>query len=134
MKILSTTAAGVELQTFGVSAAHLDSTTFWGWRKPFIHGGITLILPFGKAIVIIESRYLRKDDSGELIVDRQIALLRHELCHVQQGEDWGMLTYWRRHIWARITSRSMGAKETDVERCCYDALREVAAKHPVILN
>ena len=131
MKILSTTAAGAELQTFGVSAAHLDSTRFWGWRKPFIHGGITLVLPMGKAIVIIEARYLRKDADGELIVDRQIALLRHELCHVQQGEDWGVLGYWSRHIWARIKSRSMGAKENDVERHCYEALREVAAKHPV---
>jgi hypothetical protein len=59
MKILSTTAVGAELQTFGVSAVHLDSTTFWGWRKPFISGGLTVVLPFGKVIVIIESRYLR---------------------------------------------------------------------------
>ncbi|GEM_PF-1760116 len=117
-----------------MKAAHLDSTIFWGWRKPFINGGITLILPFGKAIVIIESRYLRRDETGELIVDRQIALLRHELCHVQQGEDWGTLGYWRRHIWARIKSRSMAAKETDVECCCCDALREVSAKHLVMLD
>ncbi len=130
MRILSTSAAGAELQTFGVSTGHLDRTTFWGWRKPFISGGLTVVLPFGKTIVIIESRYLRKDADGELIIDRQIALPRHELCHVQQGEDWGVLGYWRRHIWARIKSRSMGAKETDVERHCYEALRKVAEKHP----
>ena len=59
MKILSTTAAGAELQTFGVSAAHLDSTRFWGWHKPFIHGGITLVPPMGNALVLIEPRYLR---------------------------------------------------------------------------
>jgi len=79
MRILSTSAAGSELQTFGVSTGHLDRTTFWGWRKPFISGGLTVVLPFGKAIVIIESRYLRKDADGELIIDRQIALPRHEL-------------------------------------------------------
>ena len=134
MKILSTTAAGAELQTFGVSAAHLNSPTFWGWRKPFIRGGLTVVLPFGKAIVIIESRYLRKDANGQLIIDRQLALLRHELCHVQQGEDWGALGYWRRHIWARTKSRSMAAKETDVERHCYEALREVAERHPQMLD
>ena len=134
MKILSTTAAGVELQMYGVGVAHLDSTTFWGWRKLFISGSLTVVLPFGKAIVIIESRYLRKDANGQLVIDRELPLLQHEVCHVQHGEDWGALGYWRCRIWARIKSRSMAAKETEVERHCNEALREVAEKHPQMLD
>ena len=134
MKILSTTAAGVELQMYGVDVAHLDSTTFWGWRNLFISGSLTVVLPFGKAIVIIESRYLRKDANGQLVIDRELPLLQHEVCHVLHGEDWGTLGYWRRHIWARIKSRSIAAKETDVERHCYEALWEVPEKHPQMLD
>jgi hypothetical protein len=134
MKIGSDSAAGRALQRFGVSAGHLDSTIFWGWRRPFINGGLTVALPLGSALVIIESRYLRTNEDGALLVDRQLALLRHELCHVQQAAEWGFLGYWRRHLWARFTSLSMKAADTPVESGCYDALDQVRAVYPDFID
>lgn len=48
------------------------------------------------------------------------ALLRHELCHVRQLRRWGNIPYVCKHVWARVTSRSLMAKDHPVEKECYD--------------
>ena len=54
-------------------------------------------------------------------------MLRHELCHVRQIQDWGGLAYIRRHIWARIKTRSILARTAIEESVCYSAQAKVTA-------
>ena len=48
---------------------------------------------------------------------------RHELCHVAQARRWGFLGYWRRHLAARLRTRSLLAKDDPVEVEAYAAER-----------
>lgn len=84
---------------------------------------LTVVWPFGKATVFIKSEFIETDDSGEIPVGWHLALIRHELYHVEQGRKWGFVGYWACHLWARVKHRSIKAKEASVEAPAYELQR-----------
>ena len=81
------------------------------------------------AVILAKSRYLPQDSAGRLRDGRHVALLRHEFCHVRQMLEWGTMTYLGRHIAARIRTRSILARDSDVERPCYEAQYRAQAEY-----
>ena len=53
---------------------------------------------------------------------------RHEFYHVRQARTWGRVSYWMKHVAARIKTRSMLAKDDPVEIGAYDAERKFLAE------
>ncbi|MBI4305350.1 MAG: hypothetical protein HY678_03425 [Chloroflexi bacterium] len=126
MRIRPETPAGRRLLSWGVTATHLGRTRIFGWDLQR-GGAITIALPLRLALIPIRRRYLVRDAQGELADGPHLALIRHEFCHVQQNSEWGFLGYWRRHLLARLRSRSLLAAESDVEAPCYEAQRHATA-------
>lgn len=126
VRIRTDSPAGQFLVSQGVSASVLDSTRFrsLNWQAG---DALTVVWPFGRATVFIRSRFLEADPAGDLPVDRNLPLIRHELFHVQQGQEWGFLSYWARHLWARVRHRSISAKESSVEAPAYEVHRTAHA-------
>ena len=120
MKIAPASAAGQKLMSFGVTAQELDAASFLRLDWQF-GSAVTLALPGGKCLVLIKGKYLEKDETGGLRLTPALGYFRHELCHVGQALRWGFFGYWRRHLWARLKTRSILAKESDAERPCYEA-------------
>jgi hypothetical protein len=133
MKISPLSPAGRKLLSLGVGEAELNAASFhrFNWQ---VGGAITLAMPGGRCLIMMKSKYLKTDESGQLVVSRLLHLHRHELCHVAQAQRWGFFGYWRRQLWARIATRSLLAKDSDVERPCYEAgaaaYQELAETHP----
>ena len=120
IRIRPESPAGRFLIAQGVSATALNSTTFrtLNWQAG---DALTVMWPFGRATVFIRSRFLETDSVGELPVGRRLPLIRHELFHVQQGLEWGFLSYWARQLWARLRHLSISARESSVEAPAYEA-------------
>lgn len=120
MRIDPTSEAGRLLLEMGVPEEDLEAARFvrFNWQAG---GAITLPIPFGGAVVLAKNRYVVTGDDGAIAVGRHLALLRHELVHVRQRKDWGILRYWMKHLWARVTTGSLLARESDAERPGYEA-------------
>ncbi len=88
---------------------------------------LTVVWPGGKATIYLKSRFLQPDESGQLPVNRSLALIRHELHHVEQGHNWGFTGYWARHLWARVRHLSVAAKSSSVEAPAYEIQRAAYA-------
>jgi hypothetical protein len=118
--------AGEFLISQGVPAHALNSTRFLALSLP---GGdaLTVIRPFGRAMVFIKSQFLKPDLDGDLLADRSLPLLRHELFHVQQGHKWGFISYWARHLWARVRHLNLSPKKSSVEAPAYELLNAAHA-------
>lgn len=120
MKISPSGPAGRHLLSLGVEEEDLAAASFHrcDWQ---VGAAVALALPWGRCLIMMKSKYLRTDGNGELVASAQMHLHRHELCHVAQARRWGFFGYWRRHLRARIATRSLLAKHSDVERPCYEA-------------
>ena len=131
MKISRNTAAGKHL----LGEAHdAHDAHEWGVDPEDLHkayitrfdlqsgGAITLPVPLLGAIIFIKSKHL-EFDGHELRDSSTLALLRHEMCHVNQIRRWGTVLYILRHLWARIQTFSVLAKDSSVEVGCYEVQR-----------
>ena len=120
MKVSPPSPAGRVLLSLGVGEAELMAASFhrFNWQ---VGAAVTLAMPGGRCLILMKSKYLKTDESGQLVVSHLLHLHRHELCHVAQAQRWGFFGYWRRQLWARIATRSLLARNSDVERPCYEA-------------
>ena len=128
MKISPDSGVGRRLLGFGVTEEEIAATHVFCWDMQ-VGAAVTLPLPNGAAVVLAKDRYLPQDPTGRLQDGRHVALLRHEFCHVRQIREWGVLTYLGKHIAARIQTRSILARDSDVERPCYEAQRRALAEY-----
>lgn len=126
VQIRSSSPAGQFLISQGVTEAALNAAGFRVLNRQF-GDALTVVWPTGKAMIFMKSKFLEVDDSGELPMGRNLALIRHELHHVQQGHEWGFLKYWTRHLWARVKHRSISAKTSSVEAPAYELQRKARA-------
>lgn len=122
MKIGPDSVAGRRLLGWGVTERELERARLyrWNWQKG---GAITVALPFKRAFIFLQSRYLVTGGGGDLTDGRHLALIRHEFCHVAQLQRWGFAGYWLRHLWARVRTRNLLAANSEVEAPCYEAQR-----------
>lgn len=122
VRISSNSAAGQFLISQGASESVLETANFRVLNWQF-GDALTVMLPFGKATIFTKTRFIATDESGEIPVGRHLALIRHELHHVEQGREWGFFKYWARHLWARVRHGSISAKQSSVEAPAYELQR-----------
>ncbi|MEX0761111.1 MAG: hypothetical protein WD208_05890 [Dehalococcoidia bacterium] len=122
MRIDSASACGKVLVGLGVTEDELRAVKLFRWDFQ-LGDAITVALPGRRAVILMKNSHLRLGDDGQLAVGWHLSLLRHEMCHVRQALGWGFLRYWRTHLLARVTSRSVSARETDCEKPCYEVQR-----------
>lgn len=128
MKISPDSVVGRRLLGFGVTEEELAATGVFQWDvQPGAAG--TFPLSGESAVILAKGRYLPLDSRGQLRDGRHVALLRHEFCHVRQIREWGALSYLGKHIAARIQTRSILARDSDVERPCYEAQYRAQAEY-----
>ena len=127
LRISPSSAAGQFLTSQGVSESVLESAKFrvLNWQAG---DALTVVWPNRNATVFVRSRYIETDDAGELPISWKLALIRHELYHVEQGQQWGFFKYWARHLWARVKHRSISAKNSSVEAPAYVLQRQARAE------
>ncbi len=127
LRISSTSPAGQFLISQGVTETVLNAAKF---RALNFQAGdaLTVVWPNRNATIFIRSRYIEPDESGELPVTWKLALIRHELHHVEQGQQWGFFRYWARHLWARVKYRSISAKNSPEEAPAYVLQRQARAE------
>ena len=128
MKISPDSVAGKRLLGFGVTDSELAKARLLHWNAQ-LGGAITVALPFGRVVILMKSRYLPVGSDGQLIDGPHLPLVRHEFCHVAQIQRWGFFRYWAMQLWARVQTRSVLARESAVERPCYEAEAEAAAEY-----
>ncbi len=128
MKIQPNSVVGQRLLGFGVTGEEMVATHVFRWDWQF-GAAVTLPLSKGAAVILAKSRYAPQASVGVLSDGRHVALIRHEFCHVRQIREWGALNYIGRHIAARIKTRSILARESDVERSCYEAQARAEAEY-----
>ena len=128
MRIQSDSIVGQRLLGFGVTEEEMAATHVFRWEWQF-GAAVTLPLLNGPAVILAKSRYVPQASVGVLSDGRHVALIRHEFCHVRQVREWGAVTYIGRHIAARIKTRSILARESDVERPCYEAQYRAEAEY-----
>ncbi len=128
MKIQPDSVAGRRLLAFGVTEEEMAATHVFCWDCQF-GAAVTLPLSDRAAVILAKSRYLPQASVGVLSDGRHVALIRHEFCHVRQVREWGALKYICRHIAARIKTRSILARESDVEKPCYEAQARALAEY-----
>ncbi len=119
VRISPTSAAGQFLLSQGVPESVLTAATFRALNQQ-MGAALTVVWPTRNATVLIKSKYIETDESGEIPVTYKLALIRHELYHVEQGQQWGFIGYWARHLWARIRHLSVMAKSSSVEAPAYE--------------
>ena len=124
MRIKPGSANAGLLQRHGVKPRELEAARIFVFNLQ-LGGGITLPLPFFGPTILLKSKWLVYDQSGQLEDSSSIKMLRHELCHVRQILDWGTRSYLRRQIWARVRSFSLYARSSPEEADCYLAQTEV---------
>lgn len=107
---------GRRLQAAGVPDSDLLRTRSAAWP---LGGALTVALPGGCAI--LHPRAWREHPGAYGYA------WRHELVHVEQARRWGFLGYWRRHISARLRTRSLLAESDPVEAEAYAAQRAFSA-------
>ena len=128
MKISPDSVVGRRLLGFGVTEEELAATYVFRWDlQPGAAG--TFPLSDRKAVILAKSRYLPQDRDGRLRDGCHIALLAHEFCHVRQLREWGAPAYLGRHGAARIETRSILARDSDVEKRCYEAQRRALTEY-----
>ena len=128
MNISPDSVVGRRLLGFGVTEEELAATRVFQWDvQPGAAG--TSPLSGETATILAKGRYLPLDSRGQLRDGRHVALLLHEFCHVRQIREWGALRYLGKHIAARIQTRSILARDSDVERPCYEAQRRALAEY-----
>ncbi len=128
MKILHTSDVGQRLLQFGVTREELAATHVFQWDlQP--GGAGTFPLSDSSAVIFAKGRYLPTNPEGRLLDGPHVALIAHEFCHVRQIREWGALSYMGRHIGARIKTRSILARESDVEKPCYDVQHRVRSEY-----
>ena len=112
----------------GAGEAEIAATRWvvWNWQVGY---AITLPVPLLGMFVFIKRDHLVLDENGDLADTAEIRYPIHELCHSKQVLDWGVARYYWRHIAARIRTRSMIARESDVETPCYEIQGEVLATY-----
>ena len=64
------------------------------------------------------------DADEELAAGPELATLVHQLCHVHQRLEWGVLPYLWRHLKARARRRNVPIRFSQVERECERAVRQ----------
>ena len=128
MEISPDSVVGRRLLGFGVTGEEIAATRVFQWDLQ-LGAALTLPLSDHTAVILAKDRYVPLDSRGQLLDGRHVALLVHEFCHVRQIREWGALTYLGKHIAARIETRSILARESDVERPCYEAQRRALAEY-----
>ena len=128
MKISPDSVVGRRLLGFGVTREELAATHVFRWDFQ-VGAAVTLPLAGDAALILAKSGYVPQEAPGVLGDGRHVALLRHEFCHVRQIREWGALDYLGKHIAARIETRSILARESDVERSCYEAQYRAEAEY-----
>lgn len=126
MKINLDSPSARRLMQHGVKPRELKASRIFVFDFQ-IGDAITLPLPIIGPVILIKRRWLVFDDDDQLEDSANLKMLRHELCHVRQIQDWGGLAYMRRHIWARIKTRSILARTAIEESVCYSAQAKVTA-------
>lgn len=128
MNISPNSVVGRRLLGFGVAEEELAATHVFRWDLQL---GAALVVPLSDhtAVILVKSRYVPQCSEGELCDGRHVPLLRHEFCHVRQIREWGALAYLGRHIAARIKTRSILARDSDVEKPCYEAQYRALAEY-----
>lgn len=76
--------------------------------------GEAITLPVGGRRVLI----LYKSESPTA------ATMHHELCHVRQYERMGLVRYYLAHLWARVRTMNLLARNQPIEAECYKAEKE----------
>ena len=104
---------GRRLIASGVPEVDLLHTRIRVWR---FQGALTAALPGGRATILCPRTWI-EDQKGYGYA------WRHETVHVAQAARWGFVGYWRRHLAARLRTRSLLAKDDPVEIEAYEAER-----------
>ena len=126
MKISLDSPSADRLMKHGVKTRELKATRIFVFNMQ-VGDAITLPFPILGPVILIKRRWLVFDDDDELEDSVKIKMLRHELCHIRQIQDWGGIAYMRRQIWARIKTRSILARTAKEESVCYSAQAKVEA-------
>ena len=126
MRVDPSSEAGAFLLSQGATEDELKAANFRVLNAQF-GDALTVVWPGGSATIYVKGWFLQPDESGNLPVNRALALLRHELHHVRQGREWGFLGYWSRHLWARVRHLSIAAKSSSVEAPAYEIQRAAYA-------
>jgi len=131
MKIPVDSVSAERLRQHGVTNRELNHARIFVFNQQ-LGSAITLPLPVIGPVILIRRGWLVFDDDDHLADGPSLKVLRHELCHVRQILDWGGSAYIRRHILARIRTRSFYAKRAPEESTCYLAEAKVAGHYAAL--
>lgn len=126
MKIDLDSPSAERLTQHGVKKRELNAARIFVFDLQ-LGAGITLPIPILGPVIFIKRKWLVFDDDDELEDSANIRMVRHEMCHARQILDWGGITYMRRQLWARVTTRSILARTAKEESVCYSAQAKVTA-------
>jgi len=123
MRISAESVSGIRLRNQGVASKTLNRVSVYQvlWLpKP----GMTIPLPFFGAIILLRRGFLRLNSDGDIEEVPELVHLIHQLCHVHQRLEWGLLPYLWRHVQTRIRRGYTSVRFTQVERECYKATQQ----------
>ena len=126
MRIRLGSASAELLTKHGVASRELKAARIFVFDFQ-LGEAITLPFPILGPAILIKRKWLVYNDDDELSDVESIKMLRHEFCHVRQILDWGGLAYLRRHLFARLKTRSLYAMNAPEESECYWAQAQVEA-------
>ncbi len=123
MRIIPDTPSERRLRRHGVSSKALAKSRIYPVR--WLPGGaLTVPVPFLGAAVLIRRDLISWDADEELAAGPELAPLVHQMCHVHQRLEWGVVPYLWRHLKARVRRRNVPIRFSQVERECERAARQ----------
>ena len=123
MRIDPQSPEGRRLKRHGVSSSSLEKTRIHTVRW-LPSGALMLPIPFFSASILIRQDMLKWSVDRGLAQGPELAPLVHQLCHAHQRQEWEVLRYLWRHLWARLRHRDVPIRFSQVERECYQAARQ----------
>ncbi len=120
--------SGKRLRKYGVSSAALKRVHVYAvaW---FPKEAMTVPIPFLGCVILVRKNLLDVELDGVLADSSALGVLIHQYCHAYQRLQWGFLPYFWRHFWSWAALRGVPVVHRQVERECYEAVRQVEEAH-----